>query len=144
MTRSESSLVPFLVPRRKVSLTPTARVLCSNAANIGEHNTWTKVNFEPVRISLGATAPKMYSVPAQNTAKHRAKFGWPPVSDVGAVTKQRRETRWNLLGCSKPANRSQPLVSRRSPYCEQWLKYKFGGPGTLKKLGPLCKLKGPL
>jgi len=25
----------------------------------------------------------------------------------------------------------------------QWLKYKFGGPGTLKKLGPLCKLKGP-
>jgi len=27
---------------------------------------------------------------------------------------------------------------------EQWLKYKFGGPETLKKLGPYCKLKGPL
>jgi len=25
----------------------------------------------------------------------------------------------------------------------QWLKYKFGGPGTLKKLGPNCKLRGP-
>jgi len=29
----------FLVPRRKVWLTPTARVLCSNATNIGESKT---------------------------------------------------------------------------------------------------------
>jgi len=29
----------------------------------------------------------MYSVAAQETAKHRAKFAWPPVSDVGAVSK---------------------------------------------------------
>ena len=35
----------------------------------------------------------LYCVPAQETAKHRAKFGWPPVSDVAAVTKPRRETR---------------------------------------------------
>jgi len=35
----------------------------------------------------------LYSVPVQETAKHRAKFGWPPVSDVAAVTKARRETR---------------------------------------------------
>jgi len=33
-------------------------------------------------------------VPAQETAKHRAKFGWPLLSDVGAVTKPRSETRW--------------------------------------------------
>jgi len=32
-------------------------------------------------------------MPAQETAKHRAKFGWAPVSDVAAVTKARRETR---------------------------------------------------
>jgi len=25
----------------------------------------------------------------------------------------------------------------------RWLKYKFGGPGTLKNLGPYCQLKGP-
>jgi len=31
----KSSLIPFRVPRRKVWLTPTARVPCSNAANIG-------------------------------------------------------------------------------------------------------------
>jgi len=34
----------------------------------------------------------VYSVAAQETAKHRAKFGWPPVSDVAAVTKARRKT----------------------------------------------------
>ena len=34
----------------------------------------------------------MYSVPAQETAKDRAKFGWPLMSDVGAtVTMPRRE-----------------------------------------------------
>jgi len=30
----ESSVIPFLVPLRKVSLTPAAGVPCSNAANI--------------------------------------------------------------------------------------------------------------
>jgi len=38
----KSSLIPFLVPRRKVWLTPTAGVPCSNAANIGERKTWTQ------------------------------------------------------------------------------------------------------
>ena len=41
-----------------------------------------------------------------------------------------------------------PLHSTyRSPWPDdlmQWLKYKFWGPGTLKKLGPYRKLKGPL
>jgi len=36
----ESSEIPFLVPRRKVWLTPTARVPRSNAANTGERKTW--------------------------------------------------------------------------------------------------------
>jgi len=27
----------------------------------------------------------VYNVPAQETAKHRAQFGWPPVSDIAAV-----------------------------------------------------------
>jgi len=41
----ESSIIPFLVPRRKVWLTPAAGVPCSNAANIGEHKTWTQNEF---------------------------------------------------------------------------------------------------
>jgi len=38
----ESPVIPFLVPRRKVRLTPAAGVKCSNAANIGERKTWTQ------------------------------------------------------------------------------------------------------
>jgi len=63
-------------------------------------------------------------LPAQKTASHRAKFGWPPLSDFAAVTKPRRETRWNLLGCPKLTNGSQPLVGRSSPYCgDMWTTY---------------------
>jgi len=47
-----------------------------------------------------------------------AKFGWRPVLDCRAVTLPRRESRWNLQGCPKLANRSQPLVCRSSPYYE--------------------------
>ena len=49
-----------------------------------------KVNFAHGKIPIAYT---IYSVPAQETAKHRTKFGWPPVSDVAAVRKTRRETR---------------------------------------------------
>jgi len=52
------------------------------------------VNFAPGKIPLRARTPEnIYSVPAQETAKHRAKFGWLPLSDVAAVTKPRCETR---------------------------------------------------
>jgi len=48
----KSSLIPFLVPRRKVWLTPTARVPCSNAANIGERKFGCRVNFAPAKITF--------------------------------------------------------------------------------------------
>jgi len=41
----ESSVMPLLVPRRKVWLTPAARVPCTNAVNIGECKTWTQSEF---------------------------------------------------------------------------------------------------
>jgi len=44
----------------------------------------------------------IYSVPAQETAKHRAKFGWPPLSDVAAVTKARSETVEICWGAQTP------------------------------------------
>ena len=54
-----------------------------------------KVNFARGKIpSEGKISRKcIYSVPGQETAIHRAKFGRPPVSDVAAVMKARRETR---------------------------------------------------
>jgi len=59
----------------KVCLTPTTRVPFSNAANIGERKTWgRKLNFAPGKILFRGKSPRkcIYSVPAQETAKHRA------------------------------------------------------------------------
>ena len=78
------------------TLQSLARVPCSNAANIGERKTWTQSNFLcTLQNSVRGQKPTkcIYCVPAQETARHRAKFGLPPLSDVGAVTKRRRETR---------------------------------------------------
>jgi len=54
-----------------------------------------------------------------------AKFGWRPLLECRAVTLPRRKSRWNLQGCSKLANRSQPLVGRSSPYYDDmWRRYR--------------------
>jgi len=71
----------------------SARVPCTNAASIGERKTWTKSEFCSWQNSVRGKSPRKctyYSVPGQEAAKRRVKFGWPPVSDVGAVTKPRR------------------------------------------------------
>jgi len=53
-----------------------------------------------------------------------AKFGWRSLLHCRAVTLPRRETRWNLQGCPKLVNQSQPLVGRSSLYCEDmWMRY---------------------
>ena len=61
------------------------------------------VHFAPGKIPIGARAPEsVYSVAARETPKHHAKFGWPPVSDVAAVTKPRCETVeicWGVPNC---------------------------------------------
>jgi len=55
------SVIQFLVPRRKVWLTPAAGVPCSNAANIGERKTWTQSEFCMCRNSVRRQElPKMY------------------------------------------------------------------------------------
>jgi len=52
-----------------------------------------KVNFARAKTSSGGKSLQkcIYSVPAQDMIKDRAKFGWLPLSDVAAVTKPRRE-----------------------------------------------------
>jgi len=90
----ECSAIPFLVPRHKVRLTAAVRVPCSHTANIGKRKTWELSEFCSWQNSAREQEPsEMYicSVPAQKTAKHRAKFDWPPVSDIAALTKPRRE-----------------------------------------------------
>jgi len=44
------------------------------------------------------------------------QFGWRPLVQCRAVMLPRCETRWNLQGCPKLPDRSQPLVGRSLPY----------------------------
>jgi len=53
------------------------------------------------------------------------KFGWRPLLECCAVMLPRRETRWNLQGCPKLANRSQPLVGRSSPYYQDMWRFPW-------------------
>ena len=62
MTNSKSSVIPFLVPRRKVWLTLTARMLCSNAANIGERTTWTQSEFCTWQNSVRGRKPSIVCI----------------------------------------------------------------------------------
>jgi len=41
-----------------------------------------------------------------------AKFGWFPLLECHAAMLPRCKTRWNLQGCPKLANRSQPIVGQ--------------------------------
>ena len=53
------------------------------------------------------------------------QFGWRRLLACRAVTLPRRETRWNLQGYPKLANRAQPLVGQSSPYYEDmWRRYR--------------------
>jgi len=57
----EGSLIPFIVPLRKVWLTPAAGVPYSNATNIGERKSWTQSEFCTWQISVREQQPpKMY------------------------------------------------------------------------------------
>jgi len=51
-----------------------------------------------------------------------AECTWRPLlnsfDQIAKITKSRLQTCWNLLGCPKLADRSQPSVGRSSPYCE--------------------------
>jgi len=57
-----------------------------------------------------------------------AKFGCCPLLECRAVTLPRRESCWNLQGCPKLANGSQPLVRRTILWGhveEVWIFNKF-------------------
>jgi len=55
----------------------------------------------------------------------RRKVWLTPTSRCRAVMLPRRKTRWNLQGCLKLPDGSQPLVGRRSPYCgNMWKTYR--------------------
>ena len=52
-----------------------------------------------------------------------ANFGWHKPLECHAVMLPRRETRWNLQGCPKLPDWSQPLAGLSSPYHGDVWKY---------------------
>jgi len=75
----------------------------------------TKLEWGPmpnVMVALPNIGCALCSTP------NAAKFGWCPLLECRAVTLPRRESCWNLQGCPKLANRSQPLGGRSSPHYE--------------------------
>ena len=91
----ESSVIPFLVYHAaKFGCRPLPECRSVTLPIYENARLERKVNFARGNIpSLGKSPPKcIYSLPAHETAKDRAKFGWPTVSDVAAVMKPRRKT----------------------------------------------------
>jgi len=94
---------------------------------------WKKLFPDNSRTSTQSFTPLTFSnaqsdgCPSEYTWRplfNAAKFGWHPLLECYAITLPRRKTRWNLLGCPKLPNRSQPLLGRSSPYCENvWRRY---------------------
>jgi len=81
---------------QSLARTHCSKMPCSNVTKRRERKTWRMQNefFHLAKFRNGrARIPEICNVPAQETAKHRAKFGWLPLSDVAAVTLPRRETR---------------------------------------------------
>jgi len=63
---------------------------------IGECKTWrTQSEFAPGKMPLLGNSRRKctYSLPAQVTAKHHAKFDWLLLTDVAAVTMPKYESR---------------------------------------------------
>jgi len=63
LCESSVSVIPFLVPRRRLWLTPSDRVPCSNAGNVAERKTWTQSEFCSWQNSVrgqGQELQKMY------------------------------------------------------------------------------------
>jgi len=76
--------------------------------NVGQWPTW----WSPCRTQV---APSV---------QRRKVWLTLTILDCRAVTLPRCETRWNVLGCLKLPDRSQPLVGRSSPYCgDIWMRY---------------------
>jgi len=110
ITRSKSSVIPLLVRRREVWLTPTARVLCSNAANIGARKSWTQSEFCTWQNSVRQQPPKRIHCTSPGEGQTSCKVWLISGERRRCSKKPSRETRWNLLGCPKLPNWSQPLV----------------------------------
>jgi len=93
---------------------PTARVPCNNTANIRERKIWTqKWILHLAEFREGARTPKNVYIVYQPRRRRNIVQSLVDCHCATSVMKPRRETCWNLLGCTKLPNRSKPLVGRK-------------------------------
>jgi len=114
------------ISRRASNVTWCCADTVVNYHNLNTHE-WVHSAFPQVWIQ---TELEMWANAQRDgrPAEHRwrplfnaAKFGWRSLLYCCAITLPRREGHWNLEGCPKLVNRSQPLVGQSSPYCgDMW------------------------
>jgi len=115
-------LNPFCCSTVIVSYVPTHEAVCY----FNTKHKWKQKQKYIIKLEMWANAQR-----DGRRVKYRwrplfnvTKFGWRPLLEYRAVMLPRRETRWNLLGCPKLGNSSQPLLGRSSPYYEDmWRRY---------------------
>jgi len=110
MTRIKSSvdLIPFLVPRRKVWLTPTARVPCSNTVNIGKHKICTQREFCTWQNSVRRQRPPKIYIHCISTWDGQTSW------KVWLTAVERRR-------CSNEAKTRNPLKFSGMPPTHEWI-----------------------
>jgi len=74
------------------------------------------VNFARGEIPSGSKSPQkcIRNVTAQETAKHHAKFGWPPVNDVAGRCSSEAKTR-NPLKFARVRQTPEPISAVSGP-----------------------------
>jgi len=78
-----------------------------------ERKTWAQSEFRTWQNSVtGQQPPKIYSAPAQETAKHRARFGWLSLGDVAAVTMPKRVNPLKFAGVPQT---NEPISAASGP-----------------------------
>jgi len=132
----------FLNTAQPCAVSVTYRYCCRRTAGDGPHVPWwsaAESGGTPrhwsvlVRWTLQKQQLEMWANAQRDgrPAEYRwrplfnaATFGRCSLLDCHAVTMPRHEGRWNLEGCPKLVNRSQPPIGRSSLYCEDmWRRY---------------------
>jgi len=125
----ESSVIPFIAPRRKVWLKPAAGVPCSNAINIGERKTWTQSEVCTWQNSVrGQKPPKVY---IQSSSPGYDQTLWKVWLASGKRRRCSNEAKTRnplkFAGVHQ-TNRSQPSLGWSLPdsgYLEEILRFKI-------------------
>jgi len=122
----ENSVIPFLVRRRKVWLTPAAGVPCSNAANVGERKTWMHSEFYTGQNSIRGQVPPIMNIQYTSPGEGQTWCKVWLASGERRCCSNEAKTR-NPLKFARVSQTPRPIsavIGRSSPFCEDmWRSY---------------------